>query len=66
MQPLLIVVPVLAAVFGPRFWAKAQLRRFDVDDGAFLPADELARRHALLRGLARPLARGWLRATGDY
>ena len=44
MHPLLIVVPVLGAVFGPRLWAKAELRRFDVEDGSFLPADELARR----------------------
>jgi hypothetical protein len=44
MHPLVIVVPVLGAVVAPRWWAKAQLRRFDVEDDAFLPADELARR----------------------
>lgn len=51
MHPILIVVPVLGAVFGPRLWARAELRRFDVADGAFLPAEQLARRLLDRQGL---------------
>lgn len=51
MHPVLIVVPVLGAVFGPRLWARVELRRFDVADGAFLPAEQLARRLLDRQGL---------------
>jgi hypothetical protein len=64
MHPVLIVVPVLGAVFGPRFWAKAELRRFDVADGAFLPADELARRLLDRQGLT--LVRVEVTDLGDH
>ncbi len=64
MHPLLIVVPVLGAVFGPRFWAKAELRRFDVEDGSFLPADELARQLLDRHGLT--LVRVEVTDLGDH
>ena len=44
MQPIVIVLPLLAAAFGPRLWAGALLRRHDVHDGRFPPANDLARR----------------------
>lgn len=64
MHPVLIVVPVLGAVFGPRLWARAELRRFDVADGAFLPADQLARRLLDRQGLT--LVRVEVTDLGDH
>ncbi len=51
MHPAVIIVPLLGAVFGPRLWAGAQLRRHDVHDDAYLPANELARRLLDRKGL---------------
>ncbi|NBC13481.1 MAG: hypothetical protein GVY09_09080 [Gammaproteobacteria bacterium] len=64
MHPFLIVVPVLGVAFGPRLWARAQMHRFDVQDGAFLPADELARRLLDRQGLA--LVRVEVTDLGDH
>lgn len=64
MHPALIVAPVLAAAFGPRLWAKWELRRFDQEDGAFLPADELARRLLDREGLT--LVRVEVTDLGDH
>ncbi|WP_295884991.1 zinc metallopeptidase [uncultured Thiohalocapsa sp.] len=64
MHPILIIVPVLGAVFGPRLWARAELRRFDVADGAFLPADQLARRLLDRQGLT--LVRVEVTDLGDH
>ncbi len=63
-SPILILVPVLAAVFGPRLWAAAELRRFDVEDDAFLPADALARRLLDRQGLT--LVRVEVTDLGDH
>jgi Zn-dependent membrane protease YugP len=64
MHPALIIVPVLGGVFGPRLWARWELRRFDVEDGAFLPADELARRLLDRHGLT--LVRVEVTDMGDH
>jgi hypothetical protein len=64
MHPVLIVVPVLGGVFGPRLWAKAQLRRYDVEDSAFLPAADLARRLLDRHGLT--LVRVEVTDLGDH
>jgi hypothetical protein len=44
MHPIVIIVPILAAAFGPRIWARRLLRRHDIHDARFLPANDLARR----------------------
>ncbi|MBK1706418.1 zinc metallopeptidase [Halochromatium glycolicum] len=48
MHPVLILIPVVGAVFGPRLWAQALMRRYDQDDSDLPEAAELAR--ALLDG----------------
>ncbi|WP_162268032.1 zinc metallopeptidase [Thiohalocapsa sp. ML1] len=53
MHPVLIVVPVLGAVLGPRLWARAQLNFHDGEDSTFLPAGELARRLLDRHGLGQ-------------
>jgi Zn-dependent membrane protease YugP len=64
MHPLLILVPVLGAAFGPRLWAKAELRRHDATDAALLPAAELARRLLDRHGLV--LVRVEVTDLGDH
>jgi uncharacterized protein len=64
MHPVLIVVPVLGAVLGPRLWARAQLNFHDGEDNAFLPAGELARRLLDRHGLGQ--VRVELTDLGDH
>lgn len=52
MNPIVIVVPVLAAAYAPRLWANGLLRRHDGRADSFLPANELARRLLDRNGLA--------------
>jgi Zn-dependent membrane protease YugP len=64
MHPALIVLPIVGALFGPRLWAAAQLRKHDLEDGAYLPADELARRLLDRHGLT--LVRVEVTDVGDH
>ncbi|MGB5830999.1 MAG: zinc metallopeptidase [Thiohalocapsa sp.] len=43
MHPAVLLIPILAAAFGPRLWANRLLRRHDVVDNSLLPANLLAR-----------------------
>jgi Zn-dependent membrane protease YugP len=64
MHPIVVIVPILAAAFGPRLWASRLLRRHDVDDGRFLPANDLARR--LLDDNGLDLVRVEVTDLGDH
>lgn len=44
MNPVIVILPIIAASFGPRLWANRLLRRHDVQVDSFLPASTLARR----------------------
>lgn len=44
MHPVLIVVPVIAAAYGPRLWAERLMRKHDRVEDDFPAADALARR----------------------
>jgi Zn-dependent membrane protease YugP len=44
MNPAIVILPIIAASFGPRLWANRLLRRHDVHDDDLIPADALARR----------------------
>jgi hypothetical protein len=53
MHPILILIPVAGAVFGPRLWAQNLMARYDDDDPELPEAADLARALLDKRGLGQ-------------